>query len=231
MKFLSPPLVGESRGSLGGITASRNRFGAYLRAKVSPVQPTSNRRTTIRGNFANLCESFRDLSSAEISAWTAFSDTLTYIDSLGRNYTPTAINAYVAVNALRKDLGQAIQTTAPTKSGFIPFPAGFAFGLIAGNNGVTVTFTAEDVGLNVTGSGLLVQIGKKLTESQKFFKGPFVKIGQIVGDSETPPTSPRNLSDSITRNEVEIYYVRARFIDEDGNFSIPLTGRYTVIEA
>jgi len=55
MKFLNG-IFGPVSGSVGGVTASRNKFGGYLKTKPNPVNPNSERQQSVRNTFAALAE-------------------------------------------------------------------------------------------------------------------------------------------------------------------------------
>jgi len=47
-------IVADARNSVGGVVYSRNTWGAYIRQKVSPVQPRTPRQNEMRANLAEL---------------------------------------------------------------------------------------------------------------------------------------------------------------------------------
>ena len=49
--LFKPTIVASLSGSLGGITASHNRFGAYLRERVIPVNPGTQPQVIVRNAF------------------------------------------------------------------------------------------------------------------------------------------------------------------------------------
>jgi hypothetical protein len=223
MKFLSAPLVGEMRGSMGGITIARNRFGQYMRNRVAPVQPTSNRRSTVRAHFANLAESFRELEAESASAWNEWAKTLNYTDSLGRAITLTGLNAYMAVNTLRLDAGLDRMDSVPPYPGFTQLPEGFSLSAEAGQRKLLITFTAGIVRLNVDNNFLLVSVGRPLTQSVNYYRSPYVTIGKIIGKTTPPPTSPAEFDMPYEFYADAKIPVKLRWAVSEGNFAIPKT--------
>lgn len=94
MKILTVP---ES-GSLAGQTASRNRYGQYLRTRATPVNPSSSFQVTVRARLATNASNWRDLTAAQRLAWADLGSQITRNDSLGQSYTLTGFGAYCLVN-------------------------------------------------------------------------------------------------------------------------------------
>jgi hypothetical protein len=229
MKFMSAPLVGEMRGSMGGLTIARNRFGQYIRNRVAPVQPTSNRRSIIRTHFANLAESFKELEGETISAWNEWAKTLNYTDSLGRAITVTGLNAYMAVNTLRLDAGLDRLDSVPPFPGFTQIPEGFTVTAEAGSRTLFVAFTAGSVRLNVDNNFLLVSVGRPLTSSVNYYRSPYVTVGKIIGKQTPPPTSPAEFDLPYEAWADAKISVKLRWAVAEGNFAIPRTEFVTVV--
>jgi len=97
---------GEMRGKLGGNVFSRNKAGAYVRAKVTPVNPQTVRQQTARYRFGNMSILYQNLSSAAKDCWQVFAST--HFNPLKGNNTGiyTGGNAFVA---LRQSAGQGNQ--------------------------------------------------------------------------------------------------------------------------
>lgn len=85
MKILTAP----QSGSQAGTTASRNRFGQYLRSRAIPVQPRTSKQTAIRAGLTIGSAYWRALSDTERTAWNDFAAQIQRSDSLGSNYAPT----------------------------------------------------------------------------------------------------------------------------------------------
>ncbi|GAI27992.1 unnamed protein product, partial [marine sediment metagenome] len=44
----------DARGSIGGQVHSKNRFGSYIRARTTPVNPQTNRQDAVRVAVSSL---------------------------------------------------------------------------------------------------------------------------------------------------------------------------------
>lgn len=100
MKYLPSALgVGQLSGSAGAVTASHNRYGAYLRAHVIPVNPATAAQTAWRALISNISQGWRSLTDAERNGWNAYALTLPpRTDALSSNYTLNGQTAYVSAN-------------------------------------------------------------------------------------------------------------------------------------
>lgn len=58
-------LLSDMRGSLGGNVFSRNRFGNYVRLRVSPIQPNTPAQLGAKTTFGSSAPVFRSLSASE----------------------------------------------------------------------------------------------------------------------------------------------------------------------
>jgi len=94
---------GEMRGKLGGNVFSRNKAGAYVRAKVTPVNPKTVRQQTARYRFGNMSILYQSISNTLKDCWEVFART--HFNPLKGNSTGiyNGGNAFVA---LRQSAGQ-----------------------------------------------------------------------------------------------------------------------------
>lgn len=99
-------LLGELRGALGGTVFARNKAGAYVRQRVTPVNPQTVRQQTARYRFGNMSILFQSLSTAQKSCWEVFAGT--HFNPLKGSNTGiySGGNAFVA---LRQSVGQGNQ--------------------------------------------------------------------------------------------------------------------------
>jgi len=69
-------LLGDLRGSLAGITASRNASKSFLRQRVSPVQPNTAAQIRAKANFGLNSGIYRQLPALSRGSWTNFAKTI-----------------------------------------------------------------------------------------------------------------------------------------------------------
>lgn len=65
-------ILGDLRGSLAGLTASRNASGSFLRQRVSPVQPATLAQLRAKSTFGAIAPLYRSLSGTDRGTWNNF---------------------------------------------------------------------------------------------------------------------------------------------------------------
>jgi len=99
-------IVADARNAVGGVVYSRNTWGAYIRQKVSPVQPRSPRQVEMRANLTELSKRWGTvLTEAQREAWRQFGAAFPIVDVFGNTVSLTGIAAYQRVNRVRALLG------------------------------------------------------------------------------------------------------------------------------
>jgi len=69
MKAKWGALMTDGRGKIGGHVASKNKSGAYLRTKVTPINRQSTAQSNIRARLTQVSQAFRGLTPARVLAW------------------------------------------------------------------------------------------------------------------------------------------------------------------
>lgn len=96
MKFGA--LMTDLRNKIGGQVASKNRHGAYLRTKVTPVNRQSTAQMASRSRLSNLAKAWAGLTAAQRDAWNAAVKDYKSTDIFGDIQTPTGFNLYQKLN-------------------------------------------------------------------------------------------------------------------------------------
>lgn len=112
MKLLVPPQSGSS----GGVTASRNRFGQYVRPRAIPVNPNSVAQGAVRGRMSVNSAAWRLLTAAQRAGWAGLGASIVRSDSLGQSYSLQGNQAYASVNNNRVACGLTPVSDAPALS-------------------------------------------------------------------------------------------------------------------
>jgi hypothetical protein len=144
MKVLVPP----QSGSLAGETASRNRFGQYLRTRAIPVQPRTVAQLNQRARMSTNAAAWRGLTDNQRAAWNDLGLSITRTDSLGQSYTLNGFMAYCSVNNNKLDAGDSAISDAP----IITTPPDL----------LTVTVTATSAALSVAYTATPLAAGVRL---------------------------------------------------------------------
>lgn len=140
MKYLGSLMgVSQLSGSAGSTTASHNRFGLYLRNRVTPVNPQTERQLDVRSWFAAAAAAWRQLSQVDQSAWREEGALIERVDSLNRTYTFTGSMYYTSTAVNMK---QYLETAGlPTVPADIVLPAAIETLIATAEGGATQTFT------------------------------------------------------------------------------------------
>lgn len=109
MKVLTAP----QSGSQAGTTASRNRFGQYLRTRATPVNPSTGAQGLVRARMSANSAAWRLITSAQRAGWADLGLSMVRSDSLGQSYTLQGNQAYASVNNNRLLSGLAVVSDAP----------------------------------------------------------------------------------------------------------------------
>ena len=182
MKFISGGLAGAMSGSVGSVTASRNRYGAYFRTRAIPVNPNTSFQLAVRASLSNLSTAWSGLTTGERLAWKEWADQNPIVDALGQvqNLAPNA--AFIQLNARLLAVGIAAVnsppiTVAPDALTFLSGTFDIGVGTFDLSFGVTPLGAAESLWIQaaVTNSPGINYVTNRL---------------RFVGESAAAQTSP-----------------------------------------
>lgn len=215
-------MVTEMSGSLGGITAARNKGGLYFRARSTPVNPSSAAQTLVRNAFNGLVAAWNDvLTQAQRDAWAVYAANVPVTNPLGDAKTNSGQNWYIGLNTPRVQTGLTRLDDAPVVfAGATLNPVGISINT-AVPTVVSVTFDDTQSWVNSTEGGLIVQVGPPQNAGINFFKGPFRLGGLIEGDSVTPPASGDTVPNPFPIAVGQRVFGRIRLSLSDGRLSAP----------
>jgi len=100
-------LAQDVRGSLNGSVFSRNRGGAYVRSKVSPVQPYSEWSSKSREMFKATAQRWsHDLDDGQRQAWNDFAAVHPFLNVFGDSIILSGIAMFESVNRRVLEVGE-----------------------------------------------------------------------------------------------------------------------------
>jgi len=147
MKFTPGIAVGAMSGSIGGSTASHNRYGTYFRTRAVPTNPNTSAQQNVRSRLATFSALWQTLTESQRLAWNNYAEENPIIDALGAAQVLTGQAAYVGINTR---LSQATDTpltvpplTAPP-SGLLTLSGTWDIG----SGTFTLVYTATPLGAN-----------------------------------------------------------------------------------
>jgi len=184
MKIKWGALVTEGRGKAGGTVASRNRTSAYLRNKVSGVNPQSAAQVAIRSLLSSFSEAWRSLSQSARDAWDAAVDDFEKTNIFGDTVKPTGKNLYTGLNVNLSEIGESTLSSPPSP---VAIPEPEVTGLTLEAAGGTVE--AQVIGLDAS-VAYKVLATRPLSAGVGFFKNKY----RLISIADGAGTSPFDLS-------------------------------------
>ncbi len=224
MKFL--PLLGSDlSGSLGAITASHNRGGAYFRNRAIPVNPNTVFQQAVRGFLASLTSLWNDtLTVAQRAAWDLYALNVPLLDPLGNPRNVGGLGMYIRSNVPRLQVALARVDAAPTIFNLGDFSNPTFDTFVALSDVFNVNFTVGDDWVSEDGAAMLISSSRSTNPTINFFKGPYRAVAPILGDSGAPPASPVVTLAAFNIAVDNRTFIQTRVSRADGRLSLPFRG-------
>ena len=108
------PVVGVASGSVGAVTYSHNRGGAYIRSLAIPTNPNTPAQTLTRNRLSGLSQGWKTLTQSQRLAWGALATSLPQVNALGDTFTLSGQQLYIGYNQFRLYASLAVVAEAPT---------------------------------------------------------------------------------------------------------------------
>lgn len=174
-------LISEMRGKLNGSVFSRNRGGAYIRNKVTPLNPQTIFQVGVRSFFTTLTQAWRGLAAAERAAWNSAVANFVGTDIFGDSLTLSGANLHQRLNLNLLNIGEPAITTPPVPAPVIPFAT---MTLAVSEGGGTVAIAYTDVILAT--DTVLVFMTPGVSPGREFVKNDYRLIGVMEAADVTP---------------------------------------------
>lgn len=220
MKVLLGGGVLAASGSIGGQTASHNRFGNYFRARTTPVNPQSSRQNIMRAVIQNLAQRWSNvLTQAQRDQWEVYADNIVRTDSLGSQMKLTGFNHFIRSNSIRL---QSADNTIGDGPIILTLPPGdpvFACTVDVAGQQISVAYDPlldwndQDFG------HMYVFMSLPKAAGVQFIGGPWRLAGDFIGIQGAPPASPQVLSVPFPVGLDQQVKCYARISEEDGRLS------------
>jgi len=176
-------------GSVGGVVASRNAGGMYLRNRTVPVNPNSAAQSDVRTEFSNAAIGWAGLTAGQRTGWEGYAAGTPVVNRLGETITLSGFNWYVAYNSFLVRSGGSVANDAPGTPGLEPFVTNPVTTLSAAN-GITLANIPADLD-----GPYVVRLSPPLSPGVTFFGGPYSAylVGTDMGGdagANAPNVSP-----------------------------------------
>jgi len=217
MKFIGT-IATDFSGSIGGITASRNRGGGYFRQRVVPVNPNTFRQSLIRTIFQDLQSTWTNiLTPGARLAWDNYS-----LQTPG--FVGGGMQAYIAMNTPRIYADTLFASTlgridvAP-----LIFDSGSFTPIVpttTAPSAISLAYTNTDSWAIADGGALYISAGAAVNASRTNYFGRYHMIGVVEG-AVVPPVSPEAAVSDLPFLAGQQIFVSVRASQPDGRLSAP----------
>jgi hypothetical protein len=176
MKIKWGALVVDGRNKIGGQVASKNRAGAYMRNKVTPVNPKTSFQVTVRARLSGLASGWRGLTQAQRIAWNNAVSDYKKTDIFGDIQNPSGFNLYVKLNSNLINIGVAVILTTP-----LPVAVSvFTTGTLAAAAGAQTLSLAVTPAVQPVSETIIVRATPAMSAGKFFVKSEFRQIGTFT---------------------------------------------------
>ena len=110
-------LVSDMRNKLNGSVASKNRYGSYLRNKVTPVNPQTSYQQAARQQLGAFSSQYRGLTAAQRQSWINGAQNYPFTDIFGDVRYLSGQTLFVKLNTNLINAGSAAIDSAPLPVG------------------------------------------------------------------------------------------------------------------
>lgn len=138
--------ITQASGSAGGTTYSRNKGGAYMRARIKPVNPKSAKQRLVRTNFAANAKVWSaTLTAAERAAWLAFAQANPLVNVLGASIIVSGMAMMMKLNQVLSQIGVSTIVTPPANLNVPVLAAAIGLSAVHSTGAVVVSTNTQAV--------------------------------------------------------------------------------------
>lgn len=181
MKIKFGALVVAGRGKIGGHVASRNRYGAYLRTKVTPVNPSTIYQQAVRNRLAGLSSAWRGLTVPQRAAWNAAVSDYARTDIFGDLRNPSGFNLFQRLNSNLLNIGKS-QIDVPAAPEAVEALASLSLAAASGAGTLSLTYDAA-IG---AAHSFLARFTPAVSAGKKFVRSEYRQVHVMVTADASP---------------------------------------------
>lgn len=131
----------DMRNKINGWVFSKNRYGGYVRTKVTPVNPQTDYQAKARQRLSNLSSQWRGLTDSERKQWRDAAQDFPVIDIFGNPQQLAGNALYVQLNTNLLVAGQSTISSPPLPEAI---PNLFIDGVSADTSGPTLDISVSE---------------------------------------------------------------------------------------
>ena len=210
----------SASGSQGGTTASRNRYGNYLRMRSVPVNPNTDRQQAARSRFQSMASRWTAaLSPAERDAWNLYGASVAMLGPLGQTIFLTGFNHYIRSNTVILQAGLSVVDAGPTNFSLPETDATISVAISEATQQITVTFDDTMDWAGEDDAFMSVHMTSPQNASRDYLDIKPRFADNILGDTAVPITSPQLISTPYVVTAGQKVIVKFRIERPDGRLS------------
>ena len=182
MKIKFGSIVIAGSGKIGGHVASKNRAGAYIRTKTTPVNPQTGYQTQVRNRLSTLATAWAGLTDAQRNGWNNAVGTFKSTNVFGDVVNPSGFNLFQKLNNNLAKINVAQINTPPVP---VALPAFTTVTLTpaAGAQTIGMAFTATPIPAGVS---VRVSATPAMAAGKTFVKNQFRFVSLIAAAAASP---------------------------------------------
>jgi len=181
-KMTPGAIVSEVRGKIAATVYSKNKGGAVIRNRITPINRRSTDQTTARQLLASFASQWRGLTPAQRASWNAASPNFPQQDNLGQTIFLSGEQLFIRSNANRQLLGLGVITSAPAPTSFD----------VLSLTTLTIDASAGTVSLAFAptvpaGFSMVVRATAPVSQGKDFFTQSAFRFIKAIAAAETSP--------------------------------------------
>lgn len=220
MKALFGSFIVDGRNKVNGHVLSKNRYGSYIRTKVTPVNPQTDAQQAARNNLATWSQNWRSLAESDRQSWIDAAPNFPFTDIFGNIKFLSGQALYVKLNTNIANVSGTAIDTAPAPVG-LPAIDSIALTASSGPSVLSLAYSIPDANAD---SVLVVEATPNVTPGKSFVKNLFRYTTQVLSTTASPLVMTTAwtalFGDTVAFQKV---FIRARIVNkETGQSGIPL---------
>lgn len=175
-------VVADMRNKLNGSVFSKNRGGAYVRTKVTPVNGQTSFQTVARNRLTTFAQAWRGLTDTQRAAWNGAVSNFTGTDIFGDVKQPSGAQLYNKLN-INLALASIATISVPPLPSTVAQVTTLTPTATAGTPTFSIAYAASPV---PAGSAYLIEVTPQLSPGVKFVKSKYVILTTLAAAAATP---------------------------------------------
>lgn len=212
--------VQDARGSLGGQTIRKGRFGHLLQSRRGPVNKRTPRQSKARSIFQRLTQYWsNDLSQAQRDQWNLYGKNITVHNRFGQSMHLTGFHQFIRSNSLLLQFEEPIHDDGPVTFTLPRMDPTIMAQFNFVTQRIIVFFDETQAWVNNTDGHLYLTMSQPHSPGIRNFNKSFRLLGLIHGSDSDPPTSPQELDAVYPVANGNHFVLRTRIAEEHGRLS------------